>query len=619
MIKIIVYLKYLTVLWKSIINGKMDRKEAHNFYIPVMGLAYTIDSPIKVAHYGISSVMSIVDDILVEQMNEHYAKKYSLPFQKYSSKDIYARANRIKDYLNNVQKIVETKFEDFKQEISTNTKSLNDYIETLPKFSNIKNKLVEFADENLNSDTIKSWLDEHLSHGSIDVNIMTKVDKANFDGKEPLPSEFNDGHLSLKGFAESDLNSSLVLSAGMNPRLYSYIEKFEDFYPDANGNIKKKIILKVSDYRSAMIQGKFLAKKGIWVSEYRIESGLNCGGHAFATEGLLLGPILQEFKEGKEALAKETQDIAFSALEKKGKTVPKNLPNVKITAQGGVGTGEEHQFLLENYDLDAIGWGSPFLLVPEATTVDDDTIAKLSEAKEKDLYLSKVSPLGVPFNNLRTSSNEVLKREKLEINKYGSSCPKKFLVSNKNYSDRPICTASRKYIEKEMESLNDEILTPEEKQNRIAEINVKSCLCIGLASAALEKNNISVKGEKQGIVICPGPNMAYFNETFKLKDMIRHIYGYENVKVATNRPHVFVKELGIYLDYLKNELEEVKTEFTKKQEKYFNSFQSNLEKAVSYYEDLNAQVQLFSENSMKSAMKTLEEIKFSLEEKLCVS
>ena len=68
----------------------------------------------------------------------------------------------------------------------------------------------------------------------------------------------------------------------MNPRLYGYIANFKDFFPDVNGKIKKKIVLKVSDYRSAIIQGKFLAKKGLWVSEYRIESGLNCGGHALS-------------------------------------------------------------------------------------------------------------------------------------------------------------------------------------------------------------------------------------------------------------------------------------------------------------------------------------------------
>lgn len=39
-----------------------NTKSPHTFHIPVMGLAYTIDSPIRVAHYGISSVISIADD-----------------------------------------------------------------------------------------------------------------------------------------------------------------------------------------------------------------------------------------------------------------------------------------------------------------------------------------------------------------------------------------------------------------------------------------------------------------------------------------------------------------------------------------------------------------------------
>ena len=31
----------------------------HNFYIPVMGTGFTIDTPLKVAKYGISSVVSL--------------------------------------------------------------------------------------------------------------------------------------------------------------------------------------------------------------------------------------------------------------------------------------------------------------------------------------------------------------------------------------------------------------------------------------------------------------------------------------------------------------------------------------------------------------------------------
>ena len=62
-----------------------------------------------------------------------------------------------------------------------------------------------------------------------DVNIMTKIDKDNYLKQEKLPVEYNDAHAALRGFAMSNLESSMVLSAGMNPRLYGYLEQFEDF------------------------------------------------------------------------------------------------------------------------------------------------------------------------------------------------------------------------------------------------------------------------------------------------------------------------------------------------------------------------------------------------------
>ena len=238
---------------------------------------------------------------------------------------------------------------------------------------------------------------------------MTKVDKDNYCNKEKLPVEYNDAHAALRGFAKSKLKSSVILSAGMNPRLYAYMGQFDDFFPDETGHFNKKIILKVSDYRSAMIQGKFLAKKGLWVSEYRIESGLNCGGHAFATEGYLLGPVLQEFKEKRHELRKSIEAILNQELIQQGRVVSQNELNIKISAQGGIGTEEEHEFLLEHFQLDSIGWGTPFLLVPEATTVDKKTLNQLAKSKEEDLYLSDISPLGVPFNNLKANTKDLEK------------------------------------------------------------------------------------------------------------------------------------------------------------------------------------------------------------------
>jgi hypothetical protein len=36
--------------------------------------------------------------------------------------------------------------------------------------------------------------------------------------------------------------------------------------------------------------------------------------------------------------------------------------------------------------------------------------------------------------------------------------------------------------------------------------------------------------------------------------MVRHIYGYENVLSDDRRPHLFINELKLYVDYFKNEI-----------------------------------------------------------------
>jgi hypothetical protein len=48
---------------------------SHTFHIPVLGLGYSIDTPLKVSRYGISSVLSIVDDELTERMREYHSRQ----------------------------------------------------------------------------------------------------------------------------------------------------------------------------------------------------------------------------------------------------------------------------------------------------------------------------------------------------------------------------------------------------------------------------------------------------------------------------------------------------------------------------------------------------------------
>ena len=559
---------------------------AHNFHIPVMGIGYTIDTPAKVAQFGISSAISLVDDILVEKMRKFYCNKFDMPFQEISEKIEDFRAKRITAYLNLIDEIVKKKFEELKNSINQKGGEFEKYIDMLPDFSEIKQKFNQFVQNN-NIRDIQRWLNEHLPKGSIDVNIMTKLDRENYKNNEKLPQEYNDAHAALRGFAESDLNSSVILSAGMNPRLYAYMENFEDFYPNEKGEIKKKIILKVSDYRSALIQGKFLAKKGIWVSEYRIESGLNCGGHAFATDGNLMGPVLEEFKSNRKSLVDTTHDLLVSALEAKGKPVPEIPMTMMITAQGGIGTADEHEFIMDYYDIDSVGWGTPFLLAPEVTNVDNYTLGLLSDAKEEDLYLSGISPLGVPFNNLRGNSKDMERDGFIDKNRPGSSCPKKYVEINKEFGDKGICIASRQYQFLKLKELKKLHADDDKKyQKEFDKVVEKSCICVGLSTATLHKNKLDYKKEGPGVSVCPGPNMAYYSKKVTLKEMIGHIYGKTNVIERTDRPHVFIKELNLYVDYLKKKMEDMARPLTGKNEKYIDTFQNNLLEGIEYYKDL---------------------------------
>ncbi|MDG2139327.1 MAG: hypothetical protein P8J77_03910 [Flavobacteriales bacterium] len=551
----------------------------HTFHIPVMGTAFTADTPLKVAQYGIDSVISIVDDVLLERLRKFYSEQYELDYIEISKSSKDYRADRITAYLNLIHKLSLEKFTEFTLSTQEKFEDIKKYFSLLPNTSDIKKEFYDLIEGVFSFDDLKRWLDDNLSMGSIDVNIMTKVDKTNFLKNEELPVEYNDAHAALRGYAKSNLESSVIFSAGMNPRLYGYICKFDDFYPRKDGYIKKKIVLKVSDYRSAIIQGKFLAKKGVWVSEYRIESGLNCGGHAFATDGLLLGPILSEFRDNRKYLVSQTYEILVEALKSLGKIIPNNALDIRVTAQGGVGNADEQSFLLDYYKLDSVGWGTPFLLVPEVTTVDDVTREKLLQAKEKDLYLSNISPLGVPFNNLRNNSKDLEKEKKIVEGKPGSSCPRRFLALGRDYDNQGVCTASRKFQKikiKEAQSDNSILL------DKVFE---KTCLCMGLAASSVVKNKIEVK-ESEYVSVCPGPNLAYFSKYMSLKEIANQIYGMSESIARIDRPHFFIKELDLYVKYFTDRLEESLGNFNKKQEKYFTRFLNNLEEGLDYYSSM---------------------------------
>lgn len=417
-----------------------------------------------------------------------------------------------------------------------------------------------------------------------------------------VEARLSDAKLALEGFALSTNPGNMILSAGINPTLYGTMEEFEGFYRKPGREAEKGIVVKVSDFRSALTQGRFLAKKGLEVREFRIESGLNCGGHAFASDGELLGPIVDEFRRHRERFQDEFNGMVANYYRKKEWDLPveSGLHTVAITVQGGLGNHAEHDRMLSDFGLEATGWGSPFLLVPEATPLDDRTRTMLAESRQGDIYLSDSSPLGVPFNNLRGSTSERELWKRFDEGKPGSACPKGFLVSNTEFTTAPVCTASREYQTRKVAEVGG-IATAEARK-----VAVKECICHQLGNGALEAiraENAILEGRtpsesRAPVSICPGPNIVWFDRTYGLVEMIDHIYGRIPSLVPEERPHAFAAELTMYLDHLERLREQSHPENVKEQEK-IAGFRVNLAASLAWYRQwLSSRAALPGENLM---------------------
>ena len=580
----------------------------HSFHIPVMGTGFTIDTALRVAKYGISSVIPLVDDVLIEQVRKYHCEKHGEPYEKITNQDQDARAKRITAYLNLVDRLVRPQVEALQASPFEEGSEITRYFEMLPKtpLKQAYDQMLATSDPKAKA-RMQEELRQQAVPGSIDVNIMTKLDRdVYWDGKQ-LPAEFADAMAALRGFANSTLNSSVVFSAGINQRLYTYAATFDDFFPDDTNQLKKKIILKVSDYRSASIQGRFLAKRGLWVSEYRIESGLNCGGHAFATDGYLLGPVLEEFKEKRQELIETLHSTYAKALAERGLSVNNDPHDVAISVQGGIVTAHENEFLLRYYRVDRTGWGTPFLLVPEVTNVDSAHLEKLLAASDGDVYLSDSSPLGIPFWNLRTSASEETRRQHIREGKPGSPCVKGAARLNTEFTEVPICPASRVYVKRKLEHLPEEGLSAEQLAAVKESVLHKSCICHDLGGGTALKYNIDPAATPS---ICCGPSILDFTKISTLEEMVAHIYGKLSLITNTERPHMFIKELMLYIDHLREETKNFKLKLSFRTPAYFNKFKKNLLAGVEYYHRLAGQ---FIEEQRKQFLADLKVLKQEIE------
>ena len=221
----------------------------------------------------------------------------------------------------------------------------------------------------------------------------------------------------------------------------------------------------------------------------------------------------------------------------------------------------------------------------------------------------------MPFHNLKESPSELEKRHKIELGRPGSACPKSYLVSNTEFTERPICTASRQYQKLKLDQIKTLQLDPTAFAQRAAQIIRKSCICTDLGEAPLINHHIHKNGyePKRFTAICPGPNIAYFSKIVSLAEMVGHIYGRLNLLNGVSRPNMFIKELKLNVDYFIKEAKKVATAPTGKQIEYLNECKKNLLEGIEYYRDIFPKMVEETESYRAQALAQLQEFKKQLE------
>ena len=270
------------------------------------------------------------------------------------------------------------------------------------------------------------------------------------------------------------------------------------------------------------------------------------------------------------------------ALTSKGIDLPKVLGPSRLTVQGGIGTAEEDNFLRTYYKVDGTGWATPFMLVPEVVNMDDEHLEKIRTAEPDDVHLSGNSPFGLPFWSLRESASVMVQRERVAKGNPGSACPSGFVRFDTEFSEIPICRASKTYQKKKLKKIEETDYTDEQREYMTDAILARCCICTELAGPATKKHGIS-----PGIApaVCCGPNIVNFSKIATLEEMVGHIYGKISLLTNPDRPHMFIRELTLYVEFLRDELKEFSLELSSQSPKYFSEFSENLLGGIDYYRE----------------------------------
>jgi hypothetical protein len=138
----------------------------------------------------------------------------------------------------------------------------------------------------------------------------------------------------------------------------------------------------------------------------------------------------------------------------------------------------------------------------------------------------------------------------------------------------------------------------------------KTCLCDHLGNGALINLGIK-KEEKAPQAVCPGQNISWFNREYSLMEMMAHFYNKQKSLVSKDRPHMFAKEIQMYVDYFDRLIKN--SDFNERTKKTFNEFYENMKSGMEYCRTFS-QKQPFTSENIGSINVWIDEQSIRLEE-----
>jgi hypothetical protein len=114
----------------------------------------------------------------------------------------------------------------------------------------------------------------------------------------------------------------------------------------------------------------------------------------------------------------------------------------------------------------------------------------------------------------------------------------------------PICTASRAYQRRKLNELAAADMPDDERNAAWEAVVAKACICHDLGGSATLPHGIDMAAVT---AVCCGPNIVNFSREYTLAEMLDHIYGRKPIPMPADRPHMFLRELALHLERLRDD------------------------------------------------------------------